>query len=31
MKIKIEVDETALESEVVIRCAGLTKEVQLIQ
>ena len=31
MKIRIEVDETALENEVVIRCAGLTKEVQLIQ
>ena len=31
MKIRIEVDETTLENEVVIRCAGLTKEVQMIQ
>ena len=31
MKIRIEVDDTALENEVIIRCAGLTKEVQLIQ
>lgn len=31
MKIRIEVDETALENEVIIRCAGLNKEVQLIQ
>lgn len=31
MKIKIEVDETALENEVIIRCADLNKEVLLIQ
>ena len=31
MKTRIEVDETTLENEVVIRCAGLTKEVQMIQ
>ena len=31
MKIRIEVDETTFENEVVIRCAGLTKEVQMIQ
>ncbi len=31
MKIRIEVDETALENEVIIRCANLNKEVQLIQ
>lgn len=31
MKIRIEVDETALENEVIIRCAKLDKEVQQIQ
>lgn len=31
MKIKIEVNETALENEIIIRCSELNKEVQLIQ
>lgn len=31
MKIKIEIDETISENEVIIRCASLTKEIQHIQ
>jgi hypothetical protein len=28
MKIKIEIDESAAEDEVIIRCRGLTKQVR---
>lgn len=31
MKIKIEIDESAAEDEVIIRCRGLTKQVAAVQ